>query len=254
MSRLATVLRALFGCPHKRRAAARMLLRRQHCERIFAVLSKIDFDFLRDKYPNAKWTKYLDLAIYVPVSVGFCDKLGLIESLPQRVLDIGCGTGLFLYCAQYFGHTGVGVDVENDLLGEMALLLGVERRIEPVRSFSPISVNGSFDLITAMGTLFDRANPKNGQRRWGCEEWHYFLCDLENHLSPSGRIFLRINRGREAQERGLYYYDENLYQSLRHGYLGDISFLFDRAGLRVAISNLSRTKEDGSVAPLLAAR
>jgi SAM-dependent methyltransferase len=227
------------------------LSRRRHINRILADLDGGEMDALRVKYRDARWNKYFDLQTYVPISVEFCQQLGLIGRQTQQILDVGCGTGLFLHCAQHFGHRGIGVDIDDELMGEMARLMKVERRIEPVRAFNPISVEGEFDLVTAMGTLFNLPNAKIGEGRWGCAEWGFFLADLERRLSPAGRVFLRINRGREARAQGLNYYDERLDQALGHGRLGGISYLFDRAALSRAIENLEQAER--SSAPSAAA-
>jgi SAM-dependent methyltransferase len=229
----------------------RYLSRRRHIKGILADLDGGEMDALRVKYRDARWNKYFDLQTYVPISVEFCQQLRLFGSQTQQILDVGCGTGLFLHCAQHFGHRGIGVDIEDELMGEMARLMKVERRIEPVRAFNPISVEGEFDLVTAMGTLFNLPNAKIGEGRWSCAEWGFFLADLERRLSPAGRVFLRINRGREARAQGLNYYDERVDQALGHGRLGGISYLFDRAALSRAIENLEQAER--SLAPSAAA-
>jgi SAM-dependent methyltransferase len=227
----------------------RDLKRRPQTRRILASIARNDVEVLRFKYPNDGWVKYLNLEKYIPVTVRFCEQLNLPNMAPQQILDIGCGTGLFLYCAKYYGHDGIGLDIENDLMGEMAKILGVERVIAPVRAFEPISIQGEFDLVTVMGTQFD--NKKGGSRRWSCGEWCFFLRDLEIHLTPKGRVFLRINRGREALAVGRNYYDERVHGALLHGHLGGISYLFDRVTLSQAIENLEQAER--SLAPSAAA-
>jgi SAM-dependent methyltransferase len=214
------------------------LRRRPHVKRIIASIPEKDLETLRAEYPDAGWFKYLDMQTYVPIAVRHCQQLNLMDVPPKQILDIGCGTGLFLYCARHFGHRGIGIDIENDLLRDVARLLNVDRRIESVKAFEPLSVEGAFDLVTAMGTQFDLPNLNIGEGRWGCVEWRYFLSDVERRLLPTGRVFLRINRGREARAEGRNYYDEQVHRALFHGRLGGISYLFDRGGLRRAIDNL----------------
>lgn len=193
---------------------------------------------MRTKYPDAGWRKYLDFEEYVPFTIGVCRRLELPGAAPLRILDIGCGTGLFLYCARHFGHDAVGIDIENELMAEMAERFDVDRRIAPVRPFAPIGIDGSFDLITCMGTQFDRVRTEQGRQKWGCEEWHFFLADLERHLSPTGRLFLRINRGVEARLQRRYFYNEDVHAALLHGYQRNIEYLFDRQGVARACENL----------------
>lgn len=207
---------------------------------ILAKLSRKNFSDLEKRHALARWRKYLDFDKYVPFTVKLCRNLNLIGTPRQSILDIGCGSGLFLHCAQHFGHHGVGIDVEDDLLGEMASLFGVERRIAPVVAFQPIKVEGAFDLITCMGTLFDRPKTDRGQVLWNTSRWASFLRNLEEHLTGNGRVFLRINRAK-TMPADCPIYDEELFAALRHGHLSSIAFLFDRAGLARAIENLDRT-------------
>jgi SAM-dependent methyltransferase len=216
----------------------RGLSRRRHVNRILSEVDQESLETLCIRYRDAVWSKYLDLQTYVPITVEFCQSLGLIGRQSRNILDIGCGSGLFLHCAQHFGHRGVGIDIENDLLAEMAHLFAVERRIERVSAFTPLSAEGPFDLVTAMGTMFNRPNAKADEGRWGTPEWRFFLLDLERRLSPDGRVFLRINRGKEARVRKVDFYDERVHRALGHAHRGGISYLFDRAALRRAIDNL----------------
>jgi SAM-dependent methyltransferase len=204
---------------------------------IMERLAGKDFLSLKDRYPGSTWHKYLNLPKFVPASVKYCEVLGLIDAAPQRILDIGCGTGLFLYCAHHFGHSGVGIDIETDLMAEMAAMLGVEREIERVAAFTPLHPRGKFNLIVCMGTQFDGANPSPIRRQWGLPDWNFFLADLLEQLTPDGRVFLRINRGREAKRAGRMYYNEHLAKALQHGHRGGIAYLFDREGLAVAVRN-----------------
>jgi cyclopropane fatty-acyl-phospholipid synthase-like methyltransferase len=205
---------------------------------ILASLAHLDLESLAAKYPRSIYRKYLDAEKYVPVALNICKETSLIDSPPLRILDIGCGTGMFLYCARYFGHDGVGTDVETGLMAEMAAMLGVERRIESVQPFTPMLSAERFDLITAMGTKFDHASSSNGGRQWGCEEWNFFLSDIESHLTDSGRVFLRINKGQAARDSGELLYNRDLQSALSHGHLHGIAYLLDRKKLATAISNL----------------
>jgi SAM-dependent methyltransferase len=192
-------------------------------------------------HENYVWYKYLNIEKYVPFNVRLCHLIGLHSMPPQRVLDIGCGGGLFMYCARYFGHDPVGIDVENELLGGMAEAFGVDRRIAPVKPYRPASIEGRYDLITCIATGFNRYVDANGTvtGMWSSPEWRFFLSDLERLLNPDGRVFLRLNRGREAKEKGEYFYDERLGRAFAHGNLRSTEVLFDRAGLTLAIQRLN---------------
>ena len=53
-------------------------------------------------YPDVAWRKYLDQHEQVRRKAGSCRRLGLQQSKPLRILDVGCGSGIFLFCAGHF--------------------------------------------------------------------------------------------------------------------------------------------------------
>ena len=170
---------------------------RAETQKILAALADKDFTALRRKYSDARWSKFLEIKPRLPL--GVMRDLKLIGAPPLRVLDIGCGAGLFLYCLKYHGHDAIGTDIDDPLLAGLAEIYGVDRRAIPVRPFTPLAIEGHFDLITCIQTYFDRPNRYN-KRWWGRDEWHYFLSDMAGKLSPQGRIFLRINRSKHDAE------------------------------------------------------
>jgi SAM-dependent methyltransferase len=203
------------------------------------LLANSRLDELRAKHDGGRWYKYLDIEKYLPFNVRLARMIGLREMKPQRILDIGCGGGLFMYVARYYGHDPVGIDIEDELLGDMAAALGVERRIAPVLAFQPASMSVQFGLITCIGTVFERHNGSNPQGWWSSAEWKFFLSDLQRLLTPDGQVFLRINRGVEAKATGKHFYDEGLEKALAHGVLRASEVLLDRAGLKLAIERLN---------------
>jgi SAM-dependent methyltransferase len=117
--------------------------------------------------------------------------------LSQRVLDLGCGAGYFIYIAQLLGHDCVGLDTdEQTMFSEITQLLGVERVIWRIQPFVPLPpLNKKFDLITAYRICF---NDHKGENLWGLAEWEFFLNDLAKHLAPNGRIWLEFNLERDG--------------------------------------------------------
>ena len=103
-------------------------------------LARLDFACLRGRYSGVRWDKYLNFEKFVPFNVRLCRQIGLHTLPPQRILDIGCGGGLFMFCARYYGHYPIGLDVENELLAAMADKFAVDRRIGPIYPFQPAPI------------------------------------------------------------------------------------------------------------------
>jgi SAM-dependent methyltransferase len=210
-----------------------------HVKDILRRLRRYNFEALRPLFGKKTWLKYLDVDRYVPVSVSICDEAGLIGARPQRILDIGCGTGLFLYCARHLGHDGIGIDIETGVMAAMAKLLKIEREIERVLAFTPLKRRGRFDLIVCLGTQFDHPNPTAGRTQWGVAEWAFFLSDLRSQLYPGGHVFLRINKGQQARQDDEILYNLDLHRALKHGHLHGIAYHLDSDALDTAIANLT---------------
>lgn len=214
----------------------------RHISRIGDELPVQSLEALYPPYANSRWNKYLDVRKHLRRNVLICHKTELIGAPPHRVLDIGCGGGIFLYCAQYFGHTGVGIDIDDPLFDKMAKALRIDRRIERVVPFQPLAVAGPFDLITCISPTFDRYG--NGENeRWGPAEWGFLISDLAERLAPAGRVFLRINRGDNARRDGTYYYDATIHQAFLQGYIGRNEYLLHRNKLAIAIARLGEARK-----------
>ena len=65
--------------------------------------------------------------------------LGLDYAPPSRILDIGCGTGYFLYISKLLGHDVLGLDVDDfPMFRELTELLRVQRTIGRIEAFQPL--------------------------------------------------------------------------------------------------------------------
>jgi SAM-dependent methyltransferase len=137
--------------------------------------------------------KYLDLQRWIDINIHRVRDLGLDLSRPKRILDLGCGTGYFLYICRLLGHDVLGLDVDDlPMFAEITKLLGIQRVIERVEPFKPLPDLGrKFDFITAFLICFN--NHKQADL-WGVPEWDFFLDDLAKHLSPGGCVWLELNR------------------------------------------------------------
>src|SRR5438874_5568367 len=173
--------------------------------RITQSIDRKKFQEIYDRYgmanPVDEWPKYLEIERWMEINLKRVRDLGLDLGGRKRVLDIGCGTGYFLYICQYLDHDVLGLDLDEEPgFTEMIQLLGVKRRIWRVEAFQPLPDLGpKFDVIAAHMICF---NGHKSDKLWRISEWEYFLDDLaENHLEPGGQVCLELNRE----------YDNSLY-------------------------------------------
>jgi len=168
------------------------------------VIETIDprgFEQIRQRYavegPTEDWPKFLDLERWIDVNIRRIRRLEIDLMRPKRILDLGCGTGYFLYIAQLLGHEGLGLDLDElPMFGDLTRLLGVRRVIWEIKAFDSLpNVLGKFDLITAFLICFNRHKQVDV---WGMPEWEFFLDDLAKHLTPRGRIWLELNQEYEG--------------------------------------------------------
>jgi SAM-dependent methyltransferase len=114
---------------------------------------------------------------------------------PKRILDLGCGAGIFLFICRTLGHHGVGLDIDSGMYRRMAEILGVDWRASPVLANTPLPEEfQGLDLISAIAIKFDRLDygPQSAEP-WGLDEWQYFLRDAASRLNPGGHIFIKPN-------------------------------------------------------------
>jgi SAM-dependent methyltransferase len=153
--------------------------------------------------PTDGWPKYLDLERWMRINLQRVREVGLDLGRRKRILDLGCGTGYFLYICQYFGHEVLGLDIDiTPAFAEMVALLAIPRVIWQVAPFVPLpDLGGKFDVITAHMICF---NGHKSEQLWGIREWQFFLDDLAQHLKPRGLIALELNR----EDDGTHYTPE----------------------------------------------
>jgi SAM-dependent methyltransferase len=165
--------------------------------RIVESIDPAGFEQVRCRYavknPGADWPKYLDLDRWIGVNVRRAREIELDLCRPKQILDLGCGTGYFLYIAQLLGHQGLGLDLDVlPMFGEITQLLGVSRVVQRIEAFRSLPDLGRrFDLITAFMICF---NNHKMPGLWGVPEWEFFLDDLAKHLTPRGRVWLELNQ------------------------------------------------------------
>ena len=82
----------------------------------------------------------------------------------------------------------MGLDVDNPLLAELARY-GVDRREVPVRRRSLLSIEGRYDLVTAMNIQFDRDDEG---ALWMGRDWAFFIEEIRSKLTKEGRAHFRL--------------------------------------------------------------
>jgi SAM-dependent methyltransferase len=157
------------------------------------VLAGVDQNRLREIQQRYAGAKYADIDHWLRVNRERVQDLKLHRCPPQRVLDLGCGGGYFLFILKRFDHSVLGLDIdESPLFTELLEVFGVPRVVFKIKPFEPLpDQKGQFDWITAFSIGFDRARETSG--RWGIKEWNFFLQDLQRHVVPGGKIYLTVN-------------------------------------------------------------
>jgi SAM-dependent methyltransferase len=162
------------------------------------MLAKIDEARAREiqqRYANstAGYAKYANIEPWLRLNRERAQDLKLHRSEPKRLLDLGCGGGFFLFIAKNLGHSVLGLDIEHvALFTELLELFSVPRVVWRISAFEPLPKLGQkFDWITAFSTNFYLYHPS--KERWGTAEWDFFLGDLRQHLTPSGKVFFGLN-------------------------------------------------------------
>jgi len=154
------------------------------------------FSMIRNSYnvrPNSIHSdKYLNLWPTLAEAVRQARRLRLLDSYGLRILDLGCGTGCFLYAGQCFGHDVLGLDVDTDpIYNDMTRILRVPRIVHTIRPFEHLPDLGPpFDLITAFSICFDCHDSSD---IWLEDQWTFFLDDCRRRLAPRGRLYFQFN-------------------------------------------------------------
>ena len=157
------------------------------------VLAGIDQNRLREIQNRYAGEKYADVDHWLRVNRERVQDLKLHRSSPQRVLDLGCGGGYFLFILKRFNHSVLGLDVDRlPLFRELLEIFGVPRIVFEIKPFEPLpNLRQQFDWITSFSIGFDRHRETNA--RWAVKEWDFLLRDLQRHLAPAGKIYLAVN-------------------------------------------------------------
>lgn len=174
-----------------------------NARRILETIDQGALDALRAKYPrkatSPKINRFEDARYWVRINLKRVQDLWLDRSPPIRILDLGCGSGFFLYICKYFGHHVVGLDRDtNPMFRATVEFLGVPRVAADIEPAVPLPDLGQrFDLVTAYRICFQRIGQQQSDgnwKEWGPTEWDFFLNDIRTRiLLPGGRILLDFN-------------------------------------------------------------
>ena len=215
------------------RRSWRALRRRLSPIALEPLLAHIDQPQLREiqqRYASSplNYAKYADIPRWLKRHVAKIQDLQLHRPPPRAILDLGCGGGFFLFIAQHFGHSGIGLDVDEfPLFRELTNLLAVPRVVWTIAPFQPLpEFDRKFDLITAFSTRFNR-DPAD-VHIWGVKEWNFLLDDLSRRLQPGGQVFLEINSGKVNR----YYPDEVKDLFRRRGATLERDYVFFEASIK----------------------
>src|SRR6185295_5768133 len=111
-----------------------------------AIIKTIDhekFEKIRKRFhvedPGDTPAKYLDLPTWMEANLQRIRDLELDLGRRRRVLDIGSGSGYFLYICKLLGHDAVGLDVDDmPMFNQTIALLGVNRVVWRIQKFVPL--------------------------------------------------------------------------------------------------------------------
>ncbi len=166
--------------------------------------------------------KYADYAFWIPFNVNRVGSLGLHQSRPLRILDIGCGPGYFLAAAAACGHDCYGIDapatvmtpVEQRTYSELLAALSLRDRVSPllIERFRPLALaQRDLDLITAFWICFNRHQQPD---EWGVAEWQFFVQDAMTYLREGGVLHLELNSNL-TRYHSLEWYDQATLEFFR---------------------------------------
>ena len=136
--------------------------------------------------------KFLNLPYYVKNKMSHIQKLGLHNSPPKTILDIGCGPGHMHLLGRFFGHEVFGLDVpmaSTHIYSELCRFFHaekIEHLIEPMQWLPALPRR--YDLVTI---ILLNLGP------WEKREWRFFINDLMgNVIADDGALYLTFTQRR----------------------------------------------------------
>lgn len=155
------------------------------------ILPKDRLLFVRKCHPGSMLDKYFDTLDKTTVQmVKLAEAVGVRSGM--RVLDIGCGLGIFGWVCEQLGAEVVNVDSPMGVVFGATYALGLRYVPHNIRRDNPLPEGlGTFDLITTFHVVIGEQG-----RLWGSEDYRWFIADgMARLLRPGGSWAWRINRG-----------------------------------------------------------
>ena len=141
------------------------------------------------QHPNHRLAKYRDWRAECQVAEYYAGILGLGNSPPLKVLDLGAGLGYFAAACQAMGHDATALDLPDPLPAASAAALGVKYIPHMIVAGVPLPGDETYDLITAIRLNLTEPD------RWGRGEYREFAADVFGRLNLGGRWFMAPNHG-----------------------------------------------------------
>ena len=173
-----------------------------NAEQILATIDRNHLARLREQSPHRRDARMINAfenaEYWVGVNVKRVQDLWLDRTPPLRILDLGCGPGYFLYICGMFGHSGIGLDQDEEpLFRAMIEYFNGSRVISRIGPGVPLrDLSEKFDLVTAHRVCFHRKNrePSGKWNEWNPVDWKFFINDMRTRfLKPHGRLLLEFN-------------------------------------------------------------
>ena len=114
--------------------------------------------------------------------------LSRLPAPPCRVLDVGCGTGVFLEKAVASGFDAIGLDASPEMVSVASRRVGPERvRVERMQEIAECA---SYDAVVSLSWSFNYVSTFDEARE--------VLGRFFNALRPGGRLILQIAHAANA--------------------------------------------------------
>lgn len=137
--------------------------------------------------------KYTDFERYLVINLRRIYRLGLQNSKPIRILDIGSGAGFFCWLCKQYGHEVHGLDVPGiEIFDYLTSAFTIPRTTFYIEPEVPMpKPDYAFDLIVSFAICFHELQNNN---RWDRNHWLYFLEDIKkNFAHPGTKMHLFFN-------------------------------------------------------------